>query len=594
MMKNGLTAGLVWVLVLAGVSAEARLTRLTHVRAESLTALSQAISGVSLAIEQPMIGMMAMGAMQQAAVDQFGTVDQNRPAYVVVYMKGDLPDLRALDVASNPEALLGLVENLAIAVMMPTDDSADVFLRGKGAERTEDGVFKEADQSWWACQDGYAFFATDPEALGESVQELRRGLPARLSGRVMEVVVDRALLDLYADIFASMIQDAQAMDDEVTAFMGPFGDAFKLHQQNQMAWLRDVLQQFQSIAVGMSYDLARGMVFEAEAVAVAASAIAKELANAKPIPPAVMGAIPQNSPFWMAVSGSQDMMGETEKLLSTIRESVLPVIEDEGVRTRIQTILDEGAWMNANLVSMALYLNWDSEGRMVLGSQTRTHDDARAMAAGRTVFGAMMELIETVAPDQTFLRFDADAMQSVFSFEALIDFIEERVGETLPDDDREKVLAVIDALMGRMWVWSGERGPDGIVEILRAQDAAYAPVMRDSDVQWLADGFFAPADARPIQAAGVSLTALIKHATPRVMLAIGEPLVDEWAAVFDAVPDVAQDGMTVVTWVRGDTVGQTLSVSAAELKGLVALVSALGAQSQTCFDFDDWDEDDDV
>lgn len=575
-MKRVLYVGLAMFLGVA--STEAKLTRLAHFRAQSLSDVSVSASAMSLAAEQPMLGMMAMGGMQQAALELFGTVDQNKPIYAVVYYKGKLPDLGTMDVEQDLNKMLEFGTNLAVAVMMPIVDKPETFLKSKGAVDVTDGVFKEDDTTWWACKDGYAFMATDPEALGESVQELRRGINAALSGMAVELIVEKSVLGIYTELIQSM-SDSADTEADAFAFMGEFSGLVAEHQAAQVKMLVRFIGQIDRMAMGMNYDLMGGLSCEWFAAYAQGSEIAKMIASVPPLSNDLFSMIPVASPLFVAIGGLRDLTGETERMLANLREKWIPKIEDEFIRKNVADALTEFAWMSENLKSMLAFTDWDDAGRMVFVSHTQTRDNAKYLESSRKAIVAMMDVLKKLVPDHTFMTFDSEAMRGKVSFENLLEFIASKSDSDPDPEDKKMVLDVVDSIFGRTFEFSSATHDKCIREIGQAEGAVYsAPAASGSSVVMdrvkalLAGG----ADTNPLQVGFISLGAMIKHLAPRVMKAAGEED-DDVIEALELLSSVDQGGTMVVTWSETAKFRQVMNVSAAEFKGLVKFFGALSA-----------------
>ena len=591
-MKRFLVVNCVFFLVFS--SAEAKLTRLAHFRAESLSAMSASATALALAAEQPMLGMMAMGGMQQTAQNFFGTVDQNKPVYAVVYFKGDLPDLSAMDLNQDASEMREFATNVVVAVMMPTVDTPEAFLKSKGAVDVMHGVFKEDDTTWWACKEGYAFMATDPEALGEAVQELRRGIDLKVSGMVFEMVVEKSVLGVYSDIIQGMSNrldtpaDALSILGLSSSVCSEFSELFAEQHVAQTKAFARLMGQVDRMAVGMKYDLVGGFFCEWFATYEEGSEIAEMVSSVPPLTDDLFSRIPVTSPFFAAMGNLCGLTGESELLVSRLREHGLPKIEDEGIRDSVADVLAEIVWMGENVESVVAFSDWDDTGRMVLVSDSRTRDDARYYAGSRKAMVGMMNVLKKVAPDQAFMTFDPEAMRGQILFENLFGFLADKFDADPDPEEMKEMLDVVDAIFGRTFEFSSAVHGDGIREIGQAADAAYS-LAEASGSTVVADRvkalFPATSTIQPLQVGFVSLGALIKHLTPRVMNALDEENVAVIAAL-DHLSTVDGGGSMLVSWNEDSQFHQVMNVSAAEFKGLVKFFSALSLATSVESDWD--------
>lgn len=568
---------------LAVASADAKLTRLAHFRTESLSSMSASGTAMALAVEQPLLGMMAMGGMQQAAERFFGMVDQDKPVYAVVYFKGDLPDLSVPGFEQGFQEILALSTNVAVAMMMPIVDTPEVFLKSKGAVDGGDGVFKQNDMMWWACKEGYAFMATDPEALEASVQELRRGIGVELSTMVVEMVVEKPLLSVYSESMQRFSSDSDMLADALSVISRyrpsrhDFSKIFSEYQEEQTKALAEFMGQVDRVAVGMNYDLIKGLSCEWFAQYGPGSQVARMLSSMSTLFEDLFSTIPAASPFFVAAGDFRDLTGGNELLLTYLREKWMPGVEDELIRETILDVLSECVWMNENMKSLVAFSDWDDAGRMVFVSNSQTRDNERAVDGGRKAMAGMMNLLKRYVPEQQFMTFDVDTMQGAVSFENLFGFITDKSGGALAPETMVMLLDVTDSVFGRTFEFSSGVYGDSIRETGKAAGAVYS-VPDVSDSSAVADRIQAllpkASSIQPSQVGFISLGAMIKHLTPRVMKAAGVENAGVTAALND-LSTVEGSGTMAVSWNEGTKFRQVMNVSVTEFKGLIKFFNAL-------------------
>ena len=582
-MKRFLIASCALFLVVA--SAEAKLTRLAHFRAESLSAIRASSSALSMAAEQPMLGMMAMGGLQQAALELFGSVDQNKPVYAVVYYKGELPDLSTMDIERDGSEMVELATNVVIAVMMPIVDTPEAFLKSKGAVDVADGVFREDDTTWWAVKDGYAFLAMNAEAMGESVQELKRGISVSMPNMVAEVVVEKSALGVYSDVIQSVVNrtdtspDVWSMMPGFSAIGRDFDEMLTEHQATQAKALARFMGQIDRLAMGMNYDLLGGFFCEWFAAFAEGSEVAKMLSSMAPLSDDLFSTIPVVSPFFVATGNFSDLTGETKQFFMNVRETWIPKIEDESIRKNIMDVLDEGVWMSENLERAVAFSDWDEAGRMVFVSNSRTQDNARYVDGSRKAMVSMMHVLKKVAPDQKLITFDPEALRGTVSFENLLRKVVAQFGEAPDAEDMEEMLGVVDAIIGRTFEFSSAVHGDYVSEVGKATGSTYS-VPGASCSSAVTDRIQAllpeVSAVRPLQVGFISLGAMMRHLTPRVMKAVGEEDARVIAAL-DHLSTVDGGGTMFVSWKENTRFRQVMNLSAAEFKGLVKFFGAVSA-----------------
>lgn len=575
-MKRFLVVSLLFAITVSVSHAE--MTRLGSMRVKSMADMGTAASALALMAEQPLLGMMAMGAMQQAAQQQFGGVDQTKPILCVMYSKASLPDFSTLDLQNDPEAVMAFATNIVYTAMVPILLSAEEYLKDRGATDGVDGVAKVDETNYVLCKDGYAIWSNDPDGVKQADCDVTCAQKALLDTGVIEVVLEKIVLVKYAEIMEAM-QKVNETDTEFSPF-GEFAPAIAEYQKAQMETLRQFMGEINKVAMGLHYDLTGGLTMDFMLDVAKTGTLGKMLKTASVVEPEAYALIPANSDFFMVSASISDLAFESKKMLQTVLTTLVPAIKDADVRKSAETMIAEATWIYENTGEVVAFLDRDKEGHMVTVSRLKSTDNEKYRAASKTSVDSMMSILDKYAPEQNFFTYDAAARTARMDFEGLMALVAEKIGEESDAEDVEQAMQTFDAILGRKFEMACLEMDGYNYQIGKAIGSDYV-IPAASDASVVADRIKAimpeGSAAKPMQVFSVSLGSIIKHLAPRMMKIAGEED-DESLAIFDNFADAGTGGITAVVWNENGNLRETINLSATELKGFFKFFTAMQQQ----------------
>lgn len=572
-MKRFLAVSLLVAVLISTSYAE--MTRLGSIRGKSMTEMGATASALALLAEQPMMGMMAMGAMQQMAQQQFGEVDQTKPFSFVFYSKGELPDFSTMDLENDPLAMMAFTTNIVFVAIVPVSLPIEKYLEERGATNFIDGVAKINEESYVFCEDGYAVWSDDLEEVKQASRDRASVLTASLDTGILEIVVEKVALAKYGEFMEAM-QTLKKADTKLSA-LGEFAATFAAYQKAEMKTARQLINEVNKVVMCLNYDLTGGLTMDFLMDVEKASSMAKMLESASVIDPASYALIPANSDFFAISANVADQATETKKMLQNVLTTLVPAIKDENIRKSAETMLAEVQWLYENTGEAVVFLDHEKDGRMVMVSRVEVKDRVRGLAAKKNANDSLMSIIDQYAPEQKFFSIDPVAQMAVLDFEALIAFISEKFGKGPDADELEGAMKVFDAVIGRKFEVVSHDKDAYVHQVAKAVGSDYTiPAATDSSA--LADRIKAvmPKDstAKPMQVVSMSIGSILKHFAPRVIASVGEA--DEaLAAVFGNLADSSAGGITAVVWTENGKFRETVNFSAGELKGFIKFFLAM-------------------
>ena len=167
--------------VLAALCAPADYVKLGSARFSSLNDVGSAASALGILAEQPMIGMMAMGGLQQVVTQTFGMADQSKPMGAVVYYKTALPDFKGMEAEAFAVSMAGMATNLAFAIYVPVSGPEEDYLKSRGATNAVDGAYTADDTLFAVVQGGYAVWGDSPATVKLAAGEMAGALAHELN-----------------------------------------------------------------------------------------------------------------------------------------------------------------------------------------------------------------------------------------------------------------------------------------------------------------------------------------------------------------------------------------------------------------------------
>ena len=201
--------------VLAALCAPADYVKLGSARFSSLNDVGSAASALGILAEQPMIGMMAMGGLQQVVTQTFGMADQSKPMGAVVYYKTALPDFKGMEAEAFAVSMAGMATNLAFAIYVPVSGPEEDYLKSRGATNAVDGAYTADDTLFAVVQGGYAVWGDSPATVKLAAGEMAGTLKSKLDGMAVEIDYGKAVLQKYGEFMTGMNQMQKQMAAEM-------------------------------------------------------------------------------------------------------------------------------------------------------------------------------------------------------------------------------------------------------------------------------------------------------------------------------------------------------------------------------------------
>lgn len=584
-MKNKVAASLGVGLIALIVQAD--YVKLGAVRLASMNDAGAAVSALGILAEQPMIGMMAMGGLQQVVVQTFGQTDQSKPLGAVLYSKTALPDFKDMKADEFAEVMSGIATNLAFAIYVPVPGSEEDYLKSKGATNTVDGALTAGDELFAVVQDGYAVWGDNPTTVKQAAAEMDGTLRAKLDGMVLEVDSGKAVIRKYSEFMAAMNRMQQQRQAERVSMMdmpvktNAWTTALEDYQRASMEASAKMLDQIDSLVIGLGADINRGINIGVFCGFVPGSDLAVILEKAVPVPPELYDAVPASADFFIAVGDEAKTSYDTLMSLEVAAQTLLPQIEDEVLRTKAESLVDGLVAITKQSGASLTFADRDKQGRMVLVSKTTSVDPAKYLAMNGRFFAEFISMIDQLAPGQKFATFDAASFKMGFDFASLVNLVKTKFGMAGDDDaeEIEKVYKALDALMGRSLEGFCKLEGGSVVGVVRAAGSDYEiPAAGDGAANAARIAAILPAGstATPFEVGSVSLSSLIRHYGARIAAAVGEDG-EATAKRFDALPEAVPGGLTVAAWAEGPVMKASMNLSASEFKWFVKAIPALDA-----------------
>lgn len=564
------------VLVSASLSARADLTRLASARVNSMNELGASASAVAIMAEQPMMGMMAMGALQQGAMGTFGTIDQTKPMAAVLYTKAPLPNFGEMIGGEEMDDFMAAGTNLAYVVLVPLSQTADEYLKSRGATNEVNGAFKTDAEMYIVCKDGYAVCSNDPEAAKVAAGEIAKTLVPKLNGMVVEMTVGKILMEKYGEIMKKGMEMSQDLAG-ASPVTNALEVAMKQYQKASMESMIGMMSQLDEGSLGLNYDITAGLTFDMAFRFVKGSELEGLVKNATPVSPAMYAAVPAGADVFMLVGDVSDSSYDSKKSIKLISETLVKEIKDAEVRAKAESIIAGYMWMMSNVGETVGFMDRDKAGRMVFVSKAKSKDNAKYLEYGKSMNADGIAILNKYFPGQKALAYDQKAETSSIDFAEGIQMLVAKFGEG--DEDAEGIevgLKGIDAVMGRK-MESVTKISDGYLSsVCKAVGSDYAgpaksdPAAVSSRVKALMPK---GSKATPSQVVSVSLGSMLKHYGLKIAKAVGEDGA-EMVAVFEGLPEAPVGGITAVVWSEGATMREAVNFSAAECKWFMSFIKA--------------------
>ena len=575
--------------VLAALCAPADYVKLGSARFSSLNDVGSAASALGILAEQPMIGMMAMGGLQQVVTQTFGMADQSKPMGAVVYYKTALPDFKGMEAEAFAESMAGMATNLAFAIYVPVSGPEEDYLKSRGATNAVDGAYTADDTLFAVVQGGYAVWGDSPATVKLAAGEMAGTLKSKLDGMAVEIDYGKAVLQKYGEFMTGMNQMQKQMAAEMAAMTdqpvetNAWKTALESYQQASMEASAKMLEQIDSMVVGLGADITRGISVGVSCGFAPGSDLGGIMAKAVPVDPKLYDAVPASADLFVAIGNCGQMSYDTETSMDLVAKTLLPQIKDEAIRKQAESLLSGLVSLTKQAGASVMFVDRDKQGRMVVASKTASADPAKYLAANGRLYADFFSMVGTLVPEQKFASFDAAAGKMGFDFVSLFKLLDAKFGEEGDEtgpEEMETVFKVLDALMGRSVEGAYKLEGDRLAAVCRAVGSDYeAPVAGDGAALAARIAAVMPAGstAKPFETFSLSLSSMIRHYGARIASAIGEDGEDV-AKIFAALPDAAPGGLTMAAWAEGPAVKASMNLSAAEFKWFVKMFTDFAAQ----------------
>ncbi|MGI5869533.1 MAG: hypothetical protein ACOX9C_08850 [Kiritimatiellia bacterium] len=608
-MKNKTVVSL--CIAVAALCVQADYVKLGSVRLASLNDVGSAAAALGILAEEPLLGTMAIGSLQQAIMEAFGTPDQAKPLGVVLYSKTALPDFKNKTAEQFMAAMSDMQENLAVAIYMPVSGSAQGYLKERGATNAVDGAFTADETLYAVVQGDYAVWGDSPATATRAAADMAETLKSVLDGMAVEVHVDSVTLKKYAEAQVGMKQmqkqlqkqieeqmkeapdemeeetgkTAGAADDADTDVcdVNSWAKAFERYEEASMEATAQMLEQIGSLALGLGLDIARGINLGASCDFAPGSDFAKLMTTAKAVDPALYAGVPASADLFYAVGDYGQMAYDSKQSLDLINAILLPQIKDEALRKQVADILARFVSTVQQSGASTLFVDRDSQGRMVFAGKVAYRDPAANQSLENQINADLGSIISKFLPVQTFATFDAPSGAVRIDFISLIKMLDSKFSgedDKIDAEELDMVAKVFDALMGRSIEISRKLEGDSIVRLCRPVGSDYAlPSSGDGATLAASVAALMPAGsaAKPFQVFALSPSSMLSHYASRLASVIGEDAKDV-ATLFAALPEAPRNGMTSVAWAEGSTMKASLNLSAAELKWFVKMFGKISEQ----------------
>lgn len=366
------------------------------IRLRSLDALREAITSTATLAGQPQFGLMGtMGLASMLNEAGLAAIRPGDPAYVWLW---DFADLVASDGDETPVILCAVPVEAPVAAL----DEALERMEDESGAPVEPAIWTDDDDLFVTGRDGWTLAASDP-ALFDRAKDLLAA-PAALPEATLSVSSETV------QSFLPAIMDAADADgnplDDLAGFMTDDAPAWT---EPLLAFLRDVQalgregsRDYSSFRFGIRSDYSNGVVFAMSAGAAPGTRTAEQFAAVKtPLAPDALAGVPASAFFWAAVADvAENPKGvDNAKIVESARKNLIPLVEDEARRARLDGLLARAAESTDNVRACTLFAAADGEGRPyakivdVVVSPERTRADLRAFGdAARAELAAFPEL----------------------------------------------------------------------------------------------------------------------------------------------------------------------------------------------------------
>ena len=581
------------VVMCAALSAQAELAKLGSGRISSVSDAGAAISGISLTFEQPMLGMMAVGSIQQGLMNFGGAFEQNKPVGIAVYTTEKLPPISEM---SAEELMFGdgffLEESLAFAVIIPVAVSPEDFFKSRGITEPVDGAAKIDETTWASVHDGFAVFSNNEDAAKITKAEIDSVLASKIQGAVAEMEISKLAMMRFVEFqMASERQSLETMremeaeDGEDTAALGKLVDVTSLladFSAEQSRRSLKMLQQIGAVGIGFSYDMASGMSFDVTMDIDENSEMSKLLGEVRPMDPALLAKIPASA-FIVAAIGKNPMaMMDSKGTIEDVLHSVVPKIKDAQLRDNISELLNAAIRTYGDSESSIFYIDHDSDGRFVAVARESHKDMASAKELSAKEDALILDVLSKFAPNQKIASFDSTNSVLSISFSEILKEISKIEDFELDASEIAEIEGYIDPFVGKGFEIATQIEDSEIRLVAKPIGSNYSikPSATAADDLMARIGSLTPAGitAKPASVLTLSFGPLMKKIMETASQFEKDPEDSAEMKKFIAdLPNSKPHGLIGLTYAEGRVYRTRVNISVDELKWFVGFFKNIAA-----------------
>lgn len=585
------------VVMCVALPAQAELAKLGSGRISSVSDAGAAISGISLTFEQPMLGMMAVGSIQQGLMNFGGAFEQNKPVGIAVYTTEKLPPISEM---SAEELLSGdgffPEESLAFAVMIPVAASPEDFFKSRGITEPVDGAAKIDETTWASVHDGYAVFSNNEDAAKITKAEIDSVLSSKIQGAVAEVEISKLAMMRFVEfqmaserkslaIMREMESEMEMEDNEDTEVLGKWIDVANLLADFSEAQFRrglKTLQQVGTIGIGFSYDMVNGMSFDGTVNIDVNGEMSKLLGEVRPMDPALLAKIPASAFIAAAIGENPMAMMDSKGTIEDVLHSVVPKIKDAQLRDNISELLNAAIRTYGDSESSIFYIDHDSDGRFVAVARDSHKDMASAKELSAKEDALILDVLSKFAPNQKIASFDSTNSVLSISFSEILKEISKIEDFELDASEIAEIEGYIDPFAGKGFEIATQIEDSEIRLVAKPVGSNYSikPSATAADDLMARIGSLTPAGitAKPASVLTLSFGPLMKKVMETASQFEKDPEDSAEMKKFIAdLPNPKPHGLIGLTYAEGRVYRTRVNISVDELKWFVGFFKNLAA-----------------
>ena len=279
----------VWAAVAAGV-ARPQADLIASVEFASFADVQQKVADLGTTINNPVVSMMAIPALQNALTEKFGNFRSDAPMKFLCYA-----DVATLRRALETDALEGLEDAFEPVFLFPSADGAAKFLvNHPEAEKKEDGTI--------ALEDGtLVLFAADGRtcAFANKAETAKRALASALAPAASRPLLRAELTQVGVDLLADLHQKMLKESNQTMAAQGEIVSMLVKIQQASALRQNAMLRKFARVSMSLDLDQT-GFVTKGEAMM--RPGVAVSPAAGFKLPAGALDALPADAPLFGALN----------------------------------------------------------------------------------------------------------------------------------------------------------------------------------------------------------------------------------------------------------------------------------------------------